>query len=248
MANNTAWDAEPMGAIEILDALGLHRRSGVIQVIAEGEAYAIHVLRGSVVCATSSHRTLRLGHLLLQRGAVKPVYLHDLLKGHRQVPRDRALGATLVRDGAVTLEDLAMGLEEQAIEVLVRVIGLNEATYLLHADESLPEGIEIVPLDSGRLCGAAMERYVGRASSRVIQRMLPPPDVPLYLTVRLALVSYQLSDAELLVAIQIDRAPVTLQQLGQTLPLEPQVLHRTIISLLERGYVVRGDAEIRRPR
>ena len=243
--NSSDLTPEFLGAVDILDVLGLHRRSGTFQVIKESDAYGFHIQAGNVIYATSSHRTLRLGHLLLQRGAVEPIYLHDILRGRRTIARDKALGGVLLRDGALSLEDLAAGVEEQAIEVLSRVIALQGATYLHHGDDAPPAGIEIVPLDTSRLVAEATDRFLSRTATRVMQRLLPPLDVPLSLTVKLALVSYALSDAELLVALHVDRADMTLKKLGETLPLDPMTLKRTVISLLERGYISRGETGLR---
>lgn len=232
---------DSLSAVDILDTLGLHRRSGTFQVINETDAYGFHIQAGVVIYATSSHRTLRLGHVLLQRGAVEPIYLHDVLRGRRTIARDRALGGVLLRDGALSLDDLAAGIEEQAIEIFSRVIALRGATYLHHGDDPPPAGIEIVPLDTDRLVAEATERFFGRTATRVMQRLLPPADAPLLLTVKLALVSFALSDAELLVALHVDRNDMTLKKLGEVLPLDPMTLKRTVISLLERGYISRGD-------
>jgi len=242
---NSDWTPELLDAVDILDVLGFHRRSGTFQVINADDAYGFHIQAGHVIYATSSHRTLRLGHLLLQRGALEPIYLHDVLRGRRTIARDRALGGVLIRDGALSIEDLAAGIEEQAIEVLSRVIALQGATYLHHGDDAPPAGIEIVPLDTSHLVSVATERFLSRTATRVMQRLLPPQDVPLSLTVKLALVSYSLSDAELLVALHVDRADMTLKKLGETLPLDPMTLKRTVIALLERGFIARGEAGLR---
>jgi hypothetical protein len=239
------WTGEALGAVEILEVLGIHRRSGMYQVACDGEAYGLHMQDGKVIFATSSHRTLRLGHLLLQRGAVEPIYLHDVLRGRRTIARDQPLGRVLMRDGALTIQALACGIEEQAIEVLTRVIGLNGATYLYHPDEGVPDGIEIVPLNTQHIVEEATGRHLNRASTRVMQRLLPPEDTPLHLTVQLALVSYLLTDAELLVALHVDRATTTLKRLSQTLAIDPLTLKRTVIALLERGYLDRGEPELR---
>ena len=38
-----------LGAPEILDALGIHRRSGKIQIVCESDAYGLNVFRGRVI-------------------------------------------------------------------------------------------------------------------------------------------------------------------------------------------------------
>ena len=66
---------------------------------------------------------------------------------------------------------------------------------------------------------------------------MPAPDAELRLSVQLALVSYLLSDSELLVALQLDRGVSTLDRLSSIIPLDPISLKRAIITLIERGYL-----------
>ncbi|MCC6791354.1 MAG: DUF4388 domain-containing protein, partial [Thermomicrobiales bacterium] len=77
------WSNTALGAVDILEVLGVQRRTGSFQIVCDGDAYGLHVQNGEIIFATSSHRTLRLGHLLLQRGAVQPIYLHDVLRGRK---------------------------------------------------------------------------------------------------------------------------------------------------------------------
>ena len=222
---------------ELFDLLGFRRTSGKIQITAGRESYSLYVDRGRILAATSSLRTLRLGHLLLQRGAVEPVFLHEVLYGHRSIPGGRALGAALVEEGAVTRADLVATVEEQIVEILSRLIGIEEATVLLIADEPLPAGIEVSDFDTDALLAEANVRHARRAAVRAMQRLLPAHDVELALSVQLALVSYKLADSELLVALQVDKGAMTLDRLGTIVPLDPLTLKRAVISLLERGYL-----------
>jgi hypothetical protein len=221
----------------VLDLLGFQRVSGKIQISNAGEQFSLYVDRGRILAATSSLRTLRLGHLLLQRGAVEPVFLHDVLYGRRSIPGGRALGAALVEEGAVTREDLIATVEEQIVDILSRLIGLEDATAVMIADAPLPEGIEIAEFDTATLIAEANERHAQRAAIRAMQRLLPAPDAELRLCVQLALVSYLLSDSELLVALQLDRGVMTLDRLASIVPLDPMNLKRAIITLAERGYL-----------
>lgn len=229
------------GAVQALDLLGIHRRAGKIQVVIDADAYAIHVSQGRVLYATSTQRSLRLGHLLLQRGAVQPLYLHDILKGRRTIARDVALGSVLVRDGAVTRQDLAAGIEEQATEIVSRICALDGATFMFSGEEPVPSGIEIIPLAVEKIVAAAEQRSLDRLANRLLQRLLPGPQERLRLGVQLALVSYLLTDAELLVSLNVDRGHTTLEQLEKTVQLPPMTLKRTVISLLERGYLAAAD-------
>ena len=172
----------------LLDAIGWRRVSGKVQIATDTDISGVFVDRGRLISATSSHRSLRLGHLLLQRGAVEPLFLHDVIRGVRPAPAGEALGGALLREGAVTRESLAASVEEQVVEVLSRVLSMDDASFILIADEPLPEGIEIVPLAVGDMLDSAIERQTQRASTRAMQRLLPRRYVPLRLTVQLSLV------------------------------------------------------------
>jgi hypothetical protein len=227
----------PLPMLDVLELLGLWRAHGKIQITSPSESFCLHVDRGRILAASSSLRTLRLGHLLMQRGAVEPVFLHDVLYGHRTLPSGRALGATLVREGAVSLADLAATVEEQIIEVLTRAIAIQDSTVLMIADEPLPAGIDPVEFDTIALLDEANSRHARRAAVRAMQRLLPGHDAQLELTVQLPLVSYKLADPELLVALQVDKGAMTLDRLSSILPLDPFALKRAVINLLERGYL-----------
>ena len=56
--------------------------------------------------------------------------------------------------------------------------------------------------------------------------------------VQLALISVKLTDPELLVALAVDRGTATVDGLAVTVPLDRLTLRRTIIGLMERGYLV----------
>ena len=221
----------------LLDLLAWRRVSGKVQIVAGSEVYGIYIDSGRILAATSTHRTLRLGHLLLQRGAVEPVFLHDILRGRRSIPAGRALGGVLIAEGAITVEDLEFTVQEQVVEILARLLSLDRATFQLIADEPLPDGMRIVTLDTMRVMDEAVARQNERASGRAMSRLLPRADVPLTMTVNLALISHQLTDAELLVALQIDRNRANLDGLGASLPLDTLTLKRTLIGLMERDFV-----------
>lgn len=224
----------------VLDLLGFQRASGKVQISNATESFSLYVDRGRILAASSSLRTLRLGHLLLQRGAVEPVFLHDVLYGRRSIPGGRALGAALVEEGAVTRDDLTATVEEQIVEILARLIALEDATAVMVADAPLPEGIAIAEFDTRSLIAEANQRHAQRAAIRAMQRLLPAPEAELRLSVQLALVSYLLSDSELLVALQLDRGVTTLDRLSGIIPLDPMGLKRAIITLAERGYLTSG--------
>jgi hypothetical protein len=234
------WEPDPAHLFPVshlFDMLGFRRISGKIQIATNNQSYGLFVDRGSFLAATSSQRTLRLGHLLLQRGAVEPTFLHDVLRGRRSVPHNQAIGGALMSEGAVTRAALLATVEEQIVEVLSRVICADDATIQVIADEPVPDGIEVTEFDTDELFEEAHRRHFRRAAIRAMQRLLPAHDAPLHLVSHLALISSLLTDPELLVALQVDKGNMTLERLGTVLPLEPLVLKRTVISLFEREFI-----------
>lgn len=224
--------------VATLELLGLRRRTGKIQVVSDGDAYGIQVDAGRIIFASSSNQALRLGLLLLRRGLVEPVYLQDLLRG-RYYPREpQALGRTVVLDGKVTRADLAASIEEQCIEVISRILDFDTATFLFAGDDPITSRLEIIPLDTDALLDSAVKRHRERVAVRAMDLLLPPSAIRLKLAVQLAIVSVRLTDPELLVALAIDRGTATLDALGATIPLDRLTLRRTVISLMERGYLV----------
>ncbi len=233
------------GVVETLEVLGLRRRTGKLHVVTKADVYGVYLDRGRVILATSTNQALRLGIVLLRRGVVEPARLQAALMAPRTSSRAVALGRQLVQEGALTPEGLAIGIEEQGIEVLSRVLDAGEATIVFANDEPLPAGIEIIPLETERLLAEAQRRSIERTGLRAMDRLLPPSHVRLSLAVQLALVSVQLTDAELLVALAVDRGTATLDGLAAVLPLDRLTLRRTVIGLLERGYLVVGAAHRR---
>jgi hypothetical protein len=226
------------GVVEALEVLGLCRRTGKLHVVTKTDVYGIFLDRGRIILATSTNQALRLGIVLLRRGVVEPARLQTALAAPRTATRTVALGRQLIQEGALTPADLAVGIEEQVIEVVSRVLDADEATIVFANDEPLPPGIEIIPLDTERLIAAARRRSEERTGLRVMDRLLPPSHVRLSLAVQLALVSVHLTDAELLVALAVDRGTATLDGLAAVVPLDRLTLRRTVIGLLERGYLV----------
>lgn len=236
--DDSADDIEPQPAtLQLLDLIGLRRISGKIEIEGRNESCAFHLDRGRILAASSSQRTLRLGHLLLQRGAVEPSFLHDVLLGRRNLPRTSALGATLVAEGATTLAALIATVEEQIVEVLARAFAMDQPLIRVIADEPAPAGIERAPFDLDEVIAAADRVHARRLAIIAMKRLSPSPNAQLQMQTSLGVSSRHLSDAELLVALQVDKGGMTLDRLGVQLPLDPIDLRRAVISLMEREYI-----------
>lgn len=222
-----------------LDALGLHWRSGRLLAIAGETTFGVHLDAGRVILATSTQRSLRLGHLLLQIGAIRPSFLDEILHGDRSIDRTQALGRVLVREGAVSRADLATGVEEQCVEVLARMMETPGAVFLHVVDEALPSEIEIVPLETNRLLRAASVRADNRAAIRAMRRLLPDSNAILISTSPAAGRSRSLTETELAVAISVERGVNRLADLCASLEFDPLDVKRALIGLMERGIIAK---------
>jgi hypothetical protein len=232
--------AEASWSQRALDVLGLRWRSGKFIAMAGESSFGLHLDAGRVILATSTQRSLRLGHLLLQIGAVRPSFLEEVLEGVRSIERTQALGSVLVREGAVTRADLAAGVEEQCIEVLSRMMDVANATFLHVSDEPLPRDLEIVPLDTERLLRAAMIRSDQRAAIKAMRQLLPDPHEALIPTSPMLHWPHALTADELIVANAIERGTNRLSDLCLRLRLDPLNVKRAVIGLLERGFITRS--------
>ena len=225
---------------EALEALGLRWRSGKFLALAGETSFGLHLDAGRIIFATSTQRSLRLGHLLLRLGAVRPSFLDQVLHGARVLSPSATLGRVLVREGAISRADLATGVEEQCVEVLSRMIDLPEATFLHVTGDPLPFEIEIVPLETDRVLTAAAIRSDNRSAIRAMQLLLPEPDERLIAIGRVGVAGRFLTDSELLVVLAVERGFNRLVDLCSNLPLDPLTVKRAVIGLLEQGHLVRS--------
>jgi hypothetical protein len=235
--SNSARDAAT--SEQALETLGLRWRSGTFLALAGDVSFGLHLDAGRIIFATSTQRSLRLGHLLLRLGAVRPSFLERVLQGAHVLGNSTALGRALVREGAVSRSDLASGVEEQAIEVLSRMIDVPEATFLHLTDDPLPAEIEIVPLETDRVLSAATIRSDHRAAVRAMQLLAPAPGERLTAVNAGGLATRSMSESELLVHISVERGLDRMMDLCSNLPLDPLTVKRAVIGLLERGHLVR---------
>jgi len=225
---------------EALDALGLRWRSGKFVARVGQASFGLHLDAGRIIFATSTQRSLRLGHFLLRLGVVRPSFLDDVLQGARVLSKSATLGRVLLREGAITRADLASGVEEQCIEVLARMIDSPCAAFIHVADDPLPAQIEIVPLETEHVFRAAAIRSDNHAAIRAMQFLLPEPEEILTSISRAGQSASSMTEIELLVVVSVERGLNRLVDLCSHLPIDPLTVKRTVIGLLERGHMMRS--------
>lgn len=103
---------------DILQVLGLQRKSGVLTVEGEEDTITISFLGGQVVSADSSARGLenRIGNLLVRAGRINEDQLSHVLQMQRET--QQRLGFLLIRERLVTPEDLREALRLQIVRIV----------------------------------------------------------------------------------------------------------------------------------
>ncbi|MFL5760156.1 MAG: DUF4388 domain-containing protein [Thermomicrobiales bacterium] len=231
-----------LDVLAVLDSLGLRRRTGKMAVIAAGETSSFFLQRGKILMASSTWSNLRLGQTLVRRGALPKERLERSLVLQTTIAHRPSLGTVLVEDGALSREDLALGIEDQCVAVLMRTFEMPDATFLFDAFEAAPRQIEFVPIDATFAVDEAIRRIDNRRQHKTMRQLMPSPTARLGLSLAIADVALQLNDDELSVALAINRRSPTILDLIQTLDFDLVRLQRAIIRLRERGLLVTVEA------
>jgi hypothetical protein len=148
---STTGDLRDFGAPDLLQMLALRRHTGRLTITTEEIEVEIFVDEGRLALATASDPGLRLGRLLVERGALHPAQLRAALREQSYERGCRSLGEILVSHRWVEEDDLALGLEEQAVAVLSRLLDADTGTYSYHRHLTPPPHIALLPLPTDRI-------------------------------------------------------------------------------------------------
>jgi hypothetical protein len=246
------WLNDNQGAtcsmIEILELLGLRRRTGRFHIETAGDTYSIYVDSGHIILASSTDKALRLGLVLLQHGYLKSRELESILHTFASAQTRHSIGKQLVSDGVLSRADLAIGVEAQCIEILAHALDEGEAVVTFFEDQPLPNDLEIVPLNTDKLLRRAESRHHQRTGRRAMERLLPKPGSRLRLTTPILPLAAYLTNSELLVAMTIDRGTTVVDQLLTSTTLSDLTVKRSVIGLMERGLIAVAEPTTGTPR
>jgi hypothetical protein len=162
---------------DILQLIGLQRKSGVLILEREGERVEIGLDSGRVVSAESSKRPLeqRLGNLLLRIGRLTESRLAEALAAQKQTLK--RLGHVLVDNGWVDQESIRRQLMLQITETVYDLFGWTSGEYDFRPEHEVEwdeQFIEPIPCEHLMMEGARMVD-----EWPMIQRLIPSPEVVL---------------------------------------------------------------------
>jgi hypothetical protein len=233
-----------IGVADLLYLLALRQQTGKLAVNANGDEVGLFIEQGRMILVTSSNMSLRLGKMLVRLELLTNERLRDALRYQEQSGRGRPLGTLLIEAGFISEQQLHRCIEEQCIEVLARVIAADNGIFVFHRNARVSPHIEIVPLNSDRILLEATRRTDELTELR---SRLPDPDAPLMLGETIEQDAHHLADTELAVASSFFGKASSLRELGSQANMDDVALWRTVVRMIERGWIVCGSAP-ERPR
>ena len=135
---------------EILQLLSLAQATGRLDLERQGERAEIFVERGQPVFARTTGPTVKVGQVLVHRGAVSLETLEGVLQSSPSKPGQR-LGGRLVSAGVATPDQVHSAVRETLRRVLYGLLLWREGTFAFQSGEqALGEDIHL-ELDLDRL-------------------------------------------------------------------------------------------------
>jgi hypothetical protein len=147
------------GLAEILQLLGIQRKTGVLTVDSEEDVVTVTFHQGQVVGADSRTRNLEdlLGSVLVRTGRITEAQLREALKIQKRTLQ--RLGYVLVKTASISEEDLREALRVQVSQIVYRLFRWRTGHYHfapsdhVEYDEAhfVPIGAETILMEGARM-------------------------------------------------------------------------------------------------
>ena len=128
-------DLEHLPIVDILQLLHATRKSGILRInCRKGESHLVFK-DGYIVSANHLNNRVRIGDILVKRGAISPEILEKALREQEDVgTRRKPLIVTLLDKGLVNEEEAYRGLEELIELTVVEVLNWKRGTFVLDVE------------------------------------------------------------------------------------------------------------------
>ena len=123
---------------EVLQFLGLARATGRLELERPGERAELFLDRGRPVFARTTGGSVRVGEVLVHRGAISAESLERALEAQRGRPAER-LGTLLVAEGAASRDQVVRAVEEALQRILYGVMMWSEGRFRFVPGERVAE-------------------------------------------------------------------------------------------------------------
>lgn len=147
------------GLAEILQLLGIQRKSGVLSVDNGEDVVTVTFFEGQIVGADAKTRNLEdlLGSVLVRTGRITEGQLQDALRVQKSTLQ--RLGYVLVKSGAISESDLREALRIQVSQIVYRLFRWRSGTYHFTPTEHVeydeehftPIGAETILMEGARM-------------------------------------------------------------------------------------------------
>jgi hypothetical protein len=125
------------GLPEILQLIGIQRKTGRLTLENDSESVTVKFLEGSVVGADTCSGGVedRLGAVLVRTGKITEAQLDEAL--HIQKRTLQRLGHVLVKSNFISEDELIEALRVQSLQIIYRLFRWREGKYHVHMQESV---------------------------------------------------------------------------------------------------------------
>jgi hypothetical protein len=260
-----AGTLKDFGLPDIVQLIGLQRKTGTLHLRTEGEAVKVIFEGGNIVAAESSmdRPSDRMGNALVTQGAITQDQLNQALAVQKQTLQ--RLGHVLIAERLVSEDHLRKAVEAQLFQVVFRLFRWREGSYNFETQNSVDYertgavslGADFVLMEGIRMVDEwpIIERRIPSMSS-VFKRVVDASQIQTKATVgdlddflsgipgsggtgggKLAL-----SGDELLVFNAVDGRK-SCQQIVESTPLHDFAVCRTLLDLMDRDVVALTDVK-----
>lgn len=137
---------EDLGLGEILQIVGLSKKTGVLSLSSKGRDGSVFFRKGKVVRAASNSFQQSLGDVLIQRGVIDLAVLRKGLALQQEKGFRERLGAIFVKNFGVSQETIEEVVREQIENVVFSLFSWSEGTYKFEV-QNLIETIDSTKMD-----------------------------------------------------------------------------------------------------
>lgn len=144
-------DLEHLPIVDVIQLLSATRKSGVLSIRGRRGESRLVFRDGYIISASHLDRSVRIGQILIERGAIIVESLERALAEQSKAGgRRRPLIMTLLEMGLVKEEDAYAGLQSLIEMTIVEILRWKRGTFVLDTDlEQAADGYQYCPRDIG---------------------------------------------------------------------------------------------------
>ena len=132
---------------DILQFLSMGKMTGVLSIWREGYSIDLIIKEGRIVNSSALDRPRKLGQMLVYRGFVKRLDLHEVLSAQKGVDRGKLLGQILIERELITKKTLKEALKLQLEEEIWELFSWQEGQFKFEHRKDIDTSNIMVEID-----------------------------------------------------------------------------------------------------